>query len=72
MGYSQDGSEVTIPKDVVELGQDVLQTYQHCMSCTEQPCMNACERHLYVPEEMERVQRLMAASTVSSAPFAHS
>lgn len=44
-----------------KLKMDALQTYQHCISCTEQPCMNACERHLYVPEEMERVQKLITA-----------
>ena len=44
-----------------KLKMDAEQTYRHCQACTERACMNDCGRHLYVPEEMERVHNLIRA-----------
>lgn len=44
-----------------KLKLDAGLTYQHCRSCMEQACMKDCGRHLYVPEEMERVNQLLQA-----------
>ncbi|MBR3508365.1 MAG: aldo/keto reductase [Lachnospiraceae bacterium] len=44
-----------------KLKLDAELTYQHCRACTEQICMKNCERRLYVPEEMERVNQLLQA-----------
>ena len=44
-----------------KLQMDLEQTYRHCRSCTEQPCMRDCGRHLYIPEEVERIHNLLEA-----------
>lgn len=44
-----------------KLKMDAEQTYQHCRACTEHTCMNDCGRNLYIPEETERVHRLIKA-----------
>lgn len=44
-----------------KLKMSMEQTYAHCVSCPDQPCMNACGRHLYVPEEMRRIYELIKA-----------
>ncbi|MBO4291907.1 MAG: aldo/keto reductase [Lachnospiraceae bacterium] len=44
-----------------KLQMDLEQTYRHCRSCTEQPCMRDCGRHLYIPEEVERIHNLLKA-----------
>jgi len=44
-----------------KLKMDADLTYQHCRACTEQVCMKECGRHLYVPEEIGRVQKLLDA-----------
>lgn len=46
---------------VKKLKMDLEQTYRHCRSCTEQPCMKKCGRRLYIPEEMERIHKLLEA-----------
>ena len=42
-----------------KLQMDAEETWEHCRSCTEQPCMRECSRHIYIPEQMERVHRLL-------------
>lgn len=44
-----------------KLKMDAEQTYQHCRSCTHQVCMDACDRGLCIPEEIERVHGLLRA-----------
>ncbi|MBP5330492.1 MAG: aldo/keto reductase [Lachnospiraceae bacterium] len=44
-----------------KLKMDLENNYRHCRSCTEQPCMKECGRHLYIPEEIERIHRLIKA-----------
>ena len=46
---------------IKKLKMDLEQAYRHCRSCTEQPCMKECGRHLYIPEEMERIHKLLEA-----------
>lgn len=42
-----------------KLKMDLEKTLRHCRACTEQTCMEKCGRHLYIPEEIERVYRLI-------------
>ena len=42
-----------------KLQMDAEETWNHCRSCTEQPCMRECGRRIYIPEQMERVHRLL-------------
>lgn len=42
-----------------KLKMDMEQTYRHCRECTDQVCMKECGRHLYIPEEIERVLQLI-------------
>ena len=44
-----------------KLKLDAEETYLHCRSCTEQVCMKECEHNLRIPEEIERVHRLLRA-----------
>lgn len=44
---------------VNKLRMDMEQTYRDCRACTEQPCMKECGRHIYIPEEIERVHELL-------------
>ena len=44
---------------VNKLWMDLERTYEHCRSCEEQPCMRDCPRGLHIPEEIERVHRLI-------------
>lgn len=42
-----------------KLKMDIERTYNHCRSCMDRVCMKECGRHLYIPEEIERVYRLV-------------
>lgn len=42
-----------------KLKMDLEQTYLHCRSCEEKPCMKECSRHIYVPEEIGRIRELI-------------
>ena len=42
-----------------KLKMDLENTYEHCCACTDRVCMKNCTRHLYIPEEIARVQRLL-------------
>ena len=44
-----------------KLKMDLEQTYRHCRACTEQSCMKECNRQLYIPEEIERIEQLIQA-----------
>ncbi len=44
-----------------KLKMDAEQNYQHCRSCTEQSCRKECGRGLHIPEQIERVHRLLEA-----------
>ncbi len=42
-----------------KLRMDLGQTFEHCASCTESGCMKECGRNIYIPEEIERIYRLV-------------
>ena len=44
-----------------KLKMDLGNTYDHCKTCTELNCMKNCDRHLYVPEEIEKIYDLIKA-----------
>ncbi len=44
-----------------KLKMDLGKTFEHCRSCTEQVCMKECGRSIYIPEEIERVYKLLEA-----------
>ena len=46
---------------VNKLKMDIEQTYEHCRSCTDQVCRTRCERGLNIPEEIEKIHRLVHA-----------
>ena len=46
---------------VNKLKMDLENTYEHCRACTDRVCMKECGRHLYIPEVIERVHRLLGA-----------
>ena len=42
-----------------KLKMDFEENYKHCRSCEGQKCMTDCRRNLYIPEEMEKIHRLI-------------
>jgi predicted aldo/keto reductase-like oxidoreductase len=44
-----------------KLKMDLEQTYAHCRTCEDKPCMKECPRGLYVPEEIGRIHGLLEA-----------
>ncbi len=54
--YYQLGKEFWALK---KLRMDLGKTYEHCRNCTEKICMNDCGRHLFIPDEIERIYRLV-------------
>ena len=44
-----------------KLKMDLENTYDHCKACTALNCMKDCDRHLYVPEEIEKIHDLIKA-----------
>ena len=44
-----------------KLKMDIDNCYKHCKSCTNQVCMKNCSRNLYIPEEIEKVYKLVHA-----------
>ena len=44
-----------------KLKMDFEQNVKHCAICTERGCMKECGRHLYIPDEMERIDALIKA-----------
>lgn len=46
---------------VNKLKMDFKRTVDHCRVCSEQVCMNECSRHIFIPEEIERVYSLLKA-----------
>lgn len=44
-----------------KLKMDLGKTYEHCISCAEQLCMEDCSQKLHIPEEIERVCNLINA-----------
>ena len=46
---------------VNKLKMDIEQTYRHCQSCEDRPCMKECTQHLNIPEQIERVHELVRA-----------
>lgn len=46
---------------VNKLKMDLKRTVDHCRVCSEQVCMNECNRHIFIPEEIERVYSLLKA-----------
>ena len=43
-----------------KLKMDLEQTAKDCRSCEDKPCMKDCGRHLYIPGEIERIQKLLS------------
>ena len=46
-----------------KLKMDLKNTLIHCRSCQEQDCMKECGRHVYIPEEIDRVYQLLRSYT---------
>lgn len=44
-----------------KLKMDLDKTYEHCASCTDKICMKECTRGLHIPEEIERIHRMIGA-----------
>lgn len=44
-----------------KLNMDLRETYHHCLTCTHHNCMKHCPQHIYIPEEIERIYRLVKA-----------
>ena len=44
-----------------KLKMDFEENYKHCRACIGQECMSDCRRNLYIPEEMEKIHRLIEA-----------
>ena len=44
-----------------KLKMNIENTVDHCRTCTGRVCMKDCGRHLHIPEEIERVYRLVKA-----------
>jgi hypothetical protein len=42
-----------------KLNMDLRETYRHCLACTHHSCMKSCPQHLFIPEEIERIFRLV-------------
>ena len=46
---------------VNKLKMDLKRTVDHCRVCSELVCMHECNRHIFIPEEIERVYSLLKA-----------
>ena len=42
-----------------KLGLGIATSARHCRACVEMPCMDACPRKIRIPQEMQRVERLV-------------
>ncbi len=42
-----------------KLKMDLMETAKHCKNCDEKPCMKECTRKLYIPGEIERIEKLL-------------
>ena len=42
-----------------KLKMDLMETARHCKTCDEKPCMKECSRKLYIPGEIERIEKLL-------------
>ena len=42
-----------------KLKMDLMETARHCKTCDEKPCMKDCTRKLYIPGEIERIEKLL-------------
>lgn len=42
-----------------KLKMDLMETAKHCKNCDEKPCMKECSRKLYIPGEIERIEKLL-------------
>ena len=42
-----------------KLKMDLMETAKHCKTCDEKPCMKECSRKLYIPGEIERIEKLL-------------
>ena len=42
-----------------KLKMDLMETAKHCKACDEKPCMKECSRKLYIPGEIERIEKLL-------------
>lgn len=42
-----------------KLKMDLMETARHCKTCDEKPCMKECTRKLYIPGEIERIEKLL-------------
>ena len=42
-----------------KLRMDLMETAKHCKTCDEKPCMKECTRKLYIPGEIERIEKLL-------------
>lgn len=42
-----------------KLKMDLMETAKHCKTCDDKPCMKECSRKLYIPGEIERIEKLL-------------
>ena len=42
-----------------KLKMDLMENAKHCKNCDEKPCMKECSRKLYIPGEIERIEKLL-------------
>jgi hypothetical protein len=40
---------------------DIDRTYEHCRACTDPVCQKECGRGLNIPEQIERIHKLVHA-----------
>ena len=38
---------------------DFAENVMHCRTCDDKICMKECTRHLYIPGEIERIEKLI-------------
>ncbi|MCR5828946.1 MAG: aldo/keto reductase [Lachnospiraceae bacterium] len=44
-----------------KLRMDLEATYKHCKACEEKPCQSECGSGIHIPEEIERIYKLITA-----------
>lgn len=43
-----------------KLGLGIAESARHCRACAQMPCMDACPQRIRIPQEMQRVEQLVA------------
>ena len=48
-----------------KLGLGIAGSARHCRECVQMPCVEACPRKIRIPQEMQKVERLVAEYAVT-------